>query len=85
MPRDGRDAVLSRHEANLCLHTSTREIEDSIDAYCKDLMNPAVIAILPETTVARAIDMLIEHGVSGLPVVTSDKQVLGIITEFALL
>lgn len=51
----------------------------------KDLMKPDVIAISPETTVARAIDILIEHGLSGLPVVTSDKQVLGIITEFALL
>jgi CBS domain-containing protein len=51
----------------------------------KDLMNSAVIAILPETTVARALDLLIEHGVSGLPVVDSDKRILGIITEFALL
>jgi len=51
----------------------------------KDLMQPDVIAISPETSVARAIDMLIEHGVSGLPIVDSDKQILGIITEFALL
>jgi CBS domain-containing protein len=51
----------------------------------KDLMQPDVITIPPETPVARAIDMLIEFGVSGLPVVDSDKQILGIITEFALL
>ncbi|MGA2257632.1 MAG: CBS domain-containing protein [Thermoguttaceae bacterium] len=51
----------------------------------KDLMEPNVIAISPETPVARAIDMLIEYGVSGLPIVDSDRQILGVITEFALL
>jgi len=51
----------------------------------KDLMRPEVVTISPETTVGKAIDILIEHGVSGLPVVDSDNRVSGIITEFALL
>jgi CBS domain-containing protein len=51
----------------------------------KDLMNSKVIAISPETMVAEAIDLLIEHRVSGLPVVDTGKRILGIITEFALL
>jgi len=51
----------------------------------KDLMNADVIAVSPETTVTQAIDMLIEYGVSGLPVIDSAKKILGIITEFALL
>jgi CBS domain-containing protein len=51
----------------------------------RDLMNSSVIAVGPETTVEEAIDMLIQHRISGLPVVDSDRQILGIITEFALL
>jgi len=48
-------------------------------------MNSDVITISPETTVGRAIDILVERGVSGLPVVDSEKHILGVITEFALL
>jgi CBS domain-containing protein len=51
----------------------------------RDLMNSNVITISPETTVGRAIDILVELGVSGLPVVDSEKHILGVITEFALL
>jgi CBS domain-containing protein len=51
----------------------------------RDLMNSDVVTISPETTVAGAIDVLMSHRVSGLPVVDAERRVLGVITEFALL
>ena len=50
-----------------------------------DLMTTDVTTVSPETTMERAIELLIERGVSGLPVVDADGRVLGVITEFATL
>jgi len=51
----------------------------------KDIMNPEVVALSRETTVGRAIDVLTERQISGLPVVDADGHVLGVVTEYALL
>ena len=64
---------------------ATRNMRVRIVFVARDLMNSDVMSIPPETTVGQAIDILIEHGISGLPVVDADRHVLGIITEFALL
>ena len=48
----------------------------------KDVMNPDIVAIAPDTTMREAIDALLEYKISGLPVADDDGQVLGIVTEF---
>ncbi len=50
-----------------------------------DLMNSNVMAVDPEQTVEEVMHMMIEHAISGLPVVDMAGQLLGIITEFDLL
>jgi CBS domain-containing protein len=50
-----------------------------------DLMTTDVTTVSPETTMELAIELLLERGVSGLPVVDADGRVLGVITEFAML
>jgi CBS domain-containing protein len=51
----------------------------------RDLMKSDIVTVSPETTVGEAIDILLNFGVSGLPVVDREKRVLGIITEYAML
>jgi CBS domain-containing protein len=51
----------------------------------RELMNSDVVTISPQTTVGETIDILAKFGVSGLPVVDSEKRILGVVTEFALL
>jgi CBS domain-containing protein len=48
-------------------------------------MNTRVVGIDPEATVAEAIETLTKQHIGGLPVVTADRQVVGIISELALI
>lgn len=46
-----------------------------------DVLTSTVITIGPEQEVAHAVKLMIEHNVSGLPVVDSSGTLLGILTE----
>ncbi len=51
----------------------------------KDIMNADIITVDPEDTVDNVMGQMIQHGISGLPVVDMSGQLVGIITEFDLL
>jgi CBS domain-containing protein len=44
-------------------------------------MTDRVVAVGPETTIDEAIDLLLDHRVSGLPVVDKEGLLLGVISE----
>jgi CBS domain-containing protein len=50
-----------------------------------DVMTEKVITVTPETTVAEAAQLLLQHRISGLPVVDPGGEVVGIVTEGDLL
>lgn len=47
----------------------------------KDIMTTEVITVKPETTVEELARLLIEHKISGVPVVDDNDQMIGVITE----
>ena len=47
----------------------------------KDIMTREVITVGPEEKVEKVAQILVEHKISGIPVVDADKHVLGIVTE----
>ena len=47
----------------------------------KDIMTLDVITAKPETTVEELARLLIEHKISGVPVVDDDNQLVGVVTE----
>ena len=49
------------------------------------IMTEKVVTISPESSIQEAIELLLSQGISGLPVVDSEGQLIGIVTEFALL
>lgn len=51
----------------------------------RDIMSESVLTISPDSSVQDAIELMLRKNISGLPVVDSQGQVVGIITEFALL
>ena len=51
----------------------------------RDLMTDRVVTIGADAFLQEAIEVIIEMQVSGLPVVDASGQLIGIITEFALL
>jgi len=51
----------------------------------KDIMTAHVFFVDPDDLVEHAISLMLRHGVSGLPVVDSSGQLLGVITEFDVL
>lgn len=47
----------------------------------KDIMTVDVITAKPETTVEELARLLIEHKISGVPVIDVDNQLVGVVTE----
>ena len=47
----------------------------------KDIMTVNVVTAKPETTVEELARLLIEHKISGVPVVDGDDQLVGVVTE----
>lgn len=51
----------------------------------KDIMTTDVISAKPETTVEELARLLIEHKISGVPVVDDENKLVGIVTEHDLI
>ena len=51
----------------------------------KDFMTHEVLTVTPETTILDAARLMLDHKISGLPVVTDQGRVVGIISEHDLL
>lgn len=51
----------------------------------KDLMNRDVVAVAPTTTLKEVASLLVEHRISGVPVVDADRKVLGVVSEADIL
>lgn len=50
-----------------------------------DVMTANPVTVLPETTLAEAVGLLVEKRISGLPVLNADGKLIGILTEGDLL
>ncbi|MGO8914092.1 MAG: CBS domain-containing protein [Bradyrhizobium sp.] len=51
----------------------------------KDFMTRQVVTVTPETSILDAARLMLDHKISGLPVVTDEDRVVGIISEHDLL
>ena len=51
----------------------------------KDVMTADVVSVKRDARTRDAIALMIEHGVSGLPVVDAEDRLVGVISEFDLL
>lgn len=51
----------------------------------KDTMNSNVVSIHPEASIEQAIQKLLDHNVSGMPVIDASGKLVGVISEFQLL
>ena len=47
----------------------------------RDVMTTSLITLRPEQPVHDAIKLLLKHGISGAPVVTTDGRLIGILSE----
>ncbi len=47
----------------------------------KTLMKKDVISVHPETPLDKVIDILIQHNITGMPVLNEDSSIAGIVTE----
>jgi CBS domain-containing protein len=50
----------------------------------KDVMTPNVVSVEPDDSVHKAINLMLIHRISGLPVIDPSGELLGIISEFDL-
>ena len=49
--------------------------------HAKTIMKRDVISVHPETPLDRLIDLLIQHNITGVPVLNEDSSIAGIVTE----
>lgn len=50
-------------------------------ASIRSVMKTKLITVLPTDPVRRALELLIEHSISGLPVVEEDGTIVGVLSE----
>lgn len=50
-------------------------------ATIRSLMTSKVISVQPDTSIAEALRLLIDHRISGLPVVDENMKIVGILSE----
>ncbi len=51
------------------------------DRLVKDVMTRDVVSVRPETPLAELVDLLIDHRIKAVPVVSADRRVVGIISD----
>ncbi len=51
----------------------------------RDIMTKDIITLTPETTIAEAIDKIINNKISGAPVLDAQGEIAGVVTEKDLL
>ena len=51
----------------------------------RSIMSEELVTVQPDCSIQEAIEKLLEHGISGLPVINDSGALVGIVTEFALL
>ncbi|HTO33107.1 MAG TPA: CBS domain-containing protein [Pararhizobium sp.] len=51
----------------------------------RDYMTPKPVCVSPDTSIKHTIQLMLDHNVSGLPVIGDDDQVIGMLTESDLL
>ena len=64
---------------------SPRQTEDQLDLPVRELMTRNPITVPPDAEVKRAIELAIEHKISGRPVVDLEHRLVGILSEIDLL
>lgn len=47
----------------------------------KDIMTEKVISVTEDTPIYQAVELLVENNISGIPVITEDRILIGILTE----
>lgn len=50
-----------------------------------EVMTPSPITVKPETPLKEAIALLVEHKISGMPVINDDGELVGVISESDLM
>lgn len=50
-----------------------------------EVMTPSLITVKPETPLKEAIALLVEHKISGMPVINDDGELVGVLSESDLM
>ena len=51
----------------------------------KDVMTDRVVTVGPEATIDEAVSLLLDHKVSGLPVIDNEGRLVGVISEIDII
>ncbi len=55
--------------------------ESAPSALARDIMTQDVVTVLPEAPVQEALDLLVRHRITGLPVVDHSGRLVGVVSE----
>ena len=60
-------------------------VQEKKNILARDFMTRKIISVSPESLIADANKIIIEHGFSGLPVVDNNSRLIGIVTEYDII
>lgn len=66
-------------------HTTLPTSARPLRLLAHDVMTAPVISALPETTIRDLAALMTTHRISGIPIVTAEHELVGIVTEGDLL
>jgi CBS domain-containing protein len=58
-----------------------RAAQGSVDMLVSEIMTSPVLVVLPSASIAEAAKIMLSARISGLPVVSADKRLVGVVTE----
>jgi CBS-domain-containing membrane protein len=67
------------------MKSSDLEFAEEIHMNARDVMVQDVVTIGPDEDVAKALQLLVDHDISALPVVDGGRRVIGILSKADLL
>src|SRR6516164_9569548 len=73
------DPVKAPDELNLPRGSAARATDTTMRA--KDLMTQPVVSVPPDASILEAAQLMLQHKISGLPVVDASGNMVGIVTE----
>ena len=56
-----------------------------MDSKARDIMTQELLTVTPETTIEEALRMLVNNRITGLPVVSNQGKMVGVVSEYDLL
>jgi CBS domain-containing protein len=73
--------IVSERDLLTAVNVDGGSIVESLDRRVRDVMTSPVVAAVPLTDIRRIASVMIDHGVDGVPIISEEGRLLGIVSR----